>query len=682
MNPEDPPLWKPSAERRAKAAITDFETWLAREAGLHFADYEAMWRWSTDEPEAFWGLVWRYFDVPARKPYEQVLGRARMPDAKWFTGAELNFVDAILRNAHLDTPAIVYESEAAGSGAIGWQRLCREVAAFAATLRALGVEPGDRVAGYLPNVPQAIVAFLGAASLGAIWSVCAPDMGPVSVGDRFSQIAPKVLVACDGYRFAGKPFDRRTVLGEVLGRLPSVETIVWVPHLDTHATPPPEAGTRRIVAWADAVARGTEPTETRALPFDHPLWILYSSGTTGLPKAIVHGHGGVLVNGYVNIVLHGDMRPGRRVFWSSSTSWVVWNVHLLNLLAGATLVLYDGAVTGAGATPDWAHLWKLAGRHRVTSFGAGAAFHHGCLKAGVVPREVADLEALSCVSSTGSPLSPEGYRWLYEAVKSDLWVNSVSGGTDLVGGFLVGLPTLPVRSGEMQCRTLGAAVHAFDESGRAVIDEVGELVCTKPLPSMPVFFWNDPDGSRYLESYFDMFEAADGAKVWRHGDWLRLVPHAEAVGGIIYGRSDATINRQGIRMGTAELYRAVETLDEVLDSMVVDLEYLGRESYMALFVQLRPGATLDGPLEARLREAIRTQLSARHIPNEIVAVDAIPKTLTGKKLELPVKKLMLGQPVEKVVKRDALADPAAIDWYVAFARRHLARSPAPGAGLR
>ena len=673
------PIWTPTCERRAGATITEFEDWLAREAGLRFADYEALWRWSTDEPDAFWGLVWRYFDVPARKPYERVLADARMPGAKWFTGAELNFVDGVLRHAGLATPAIVFESEAAGSGEIGWTQLRREVAAFAATLRALGVVPGDRVAGYLPNVPQAIVAFLGAASVGAIWSVCAPDMGPVSVGDRFAQIAPKVLVACDGYRFAGKAFDRRAVLAEVLGRLPSVETIVWLAHLDAAAPAPPEARVRRVLAWADAVGRehGQAPEgdafEPVALPFDHPLWILYSSGTTGLPKAIVHGHGGVLVNGYVNIVLHGDVRPGRRVFWSSSTSWVVWNVHLLNLLAGATLVLYDGAVTGAGAAPDWGFLWQLAGRHRVTSFGAGAAFHHGCLKAGVVPREIADLDALACVSSTGSPLSPEGYRWLYDAVKADLWVNSVSGGTDLVGGFLVGLPTLPVRSGEMQCRTLGAAVHSFDESGRPVIDQVGELVCTKPLPSMPLFFWNDPDGSRYLESYFDMFTTADGGKVWRHGDWLRLVPHAEAVGGIIYGRSDATINRQGIRMGTAELYRAVETFDEVLDSMVVDLEYLGRESYMALFVQLRAGATLDAVLEARLRDAIRTQLSARHVPNEIVAVAAIPKTLTGKKLELPVKKLMLGQPVEKVVKRDALADPAAIDWYVAFARRHLTR---------
>jgi acetoacetyl-CoA synthetase len=500
-------------------------------------------------------------------------------------------------------------------------------------------------------------------------------MGPVSVGDRFRQIEPKVLVACDGYRFGGRPFDRRPALDDILAQLPSVSGVLWVPHLDPQAAPPAQAAARQLIAWPEAIARQAS-FEPASLPADHPLWILYSSGTTGLPKAIVHGHGGIVANGVVNMVLHGDLHPGDRILWAVNTSWMVWNAHVMSLLGGATIVLYDGAVTGAGAEHDWSHLWRLAGRLGVNVFGVGAAIHHACLKAGVVPREVADLSALQTVCSTGSPLSPEAYEWLYTQVKPDLWLNCVSGGTDLAGGFVVGLPTLPVRMGQMQCRTLGASVLAFDEAGQPVMGEVGELVCTRPLPSMPLYFWGDKDNARYLESYFDTYRTPEGRNIWRHGDWLQLVPNPEAVGGIIYGRSDATINRQGVRMGTAEFYRVVEALDEVLDSLVVDLEYLGRESYMALFVQLRPGVTLDDDLRKRIGAALKANLSARHVPNEIVPVEHIPKTITGKKMELPVKKLMLGHPLEKVVNRDAVANPQAIDWYVEFARQYRERSAA------
>lgn len=546
----------------------------------------------------------------------RMLGADTMPGAEWFPGARLNLVDQVFRHAGLDSPAIVFESEAAGAGSLSWADLQRQVASMAQALQELGVGPGDRVVGYLPNIPQAVVAFLAAASLGAVWSLCAPDMGAVSVVDRFRQIEPKVLVAVDGYRHGGKPFNRRDVLDGILAGLPTVSGIVWVPHLDPSAPLPAAAAQRAVVSWQTAVSQDAVPAPL-PLAADHPLWILYSSGTTGLPKAIVHGHGGVLANGMVNMVLHNDLHPGDRVLWAVNTSWMVWNAHILGLLGGATLVLYDGAVTGAGVEPDWTHLWRLAGRLGVNVLGVGAAIHHACLKAGVVPREVADLGALHTVCSTGSPLSPEAYRWLYEAVKADIWLNTVSGGTDIAGGFLVGLPTLPVYLGEMQCRTLGASVHAWNDAGQPVMDEVGELVCTRPLPSMPLHFWGDAGNERYTESYFGSFQDAQGREVWRHGDWLRLVPRRDAVGGVIYGRSDATINRQGVRMGTAELYRVVEALDEVLDSLVVDLEYLGRESYMALFVQLRPGTRLDEALDQRIRQALRTGLSARHVPNEM-----------------------------------------------------------------
>ncbi len=668
---DDIVLWAPSPERRQRALIMRFEVWLAEQRGLRFDGYEALWQWSVDDLEGFWSAVLGFFDLRWRTPPSRMLGAEIMPGAQWFPGAQLNFVDQVLRHEAVPGPAIVFDSEAAGSGELGRAALRRQVASLAQTLHELGVRRGDRVAGFLPNIPQTVVAFLAAASLGAVWSLCSPDMGPLAVGDRFRQIEPTVLVAVDGYRFGGKAFDRRPVLQEILAGLPSVRAVVWVTHLEPGAAPPPDAAQRRWIDWPAAIGRdGTLPPA--ALPADHPLWILYSSGTTGLPKAIVHGHGGVLANGLVNMVLHNDLHPGERVLWAVNTAWMVWNAHVMGLLGGATLVLYDGAVTGAGAAPDWAHLWRLAGRHRVNAFGVGAAIHQACLKAGIVPREVADLTALHTVCSTGSPLSPQAYRWLYDAVKADLWLNVVSGGTDIAAGFLVGLPTLPVRLGQMQCRTLGARVEAWDDDGQPLFDAVGELVCTRPVPSMPLRLWGDDDGQRYRDSYFDSFQDAQGRPVWRQGDWLRLVPQPEAVGGIIYGRSDATINRQGVRMGTAELYRVVEALDEVVDSLVVDLEYLGRESWMALFVHLRAGAVLDEALDRRIRQALRSGLSARHVPDEIVAVEAIPRTLTGKKLELPVKKLLLGHAPEQVVKRDSLADPRALDWFVVYARTRAA----------
>ncbi len=675
------PLWTPSAERSAHAVVTAFTGWLAHNRGRRFEDYEALWQWSVADVEGFWSAVLAFFDLPLHQPPTRMLGAPHMPGADWFPGATLNLVDQVLRHTGLATPALAYESEAGGTGEVSWPQLQAQVASVAQTLRALGVGPGDRVVGYLPNIPQTVVAFLATASLGGVWSLCSPDMGQVSVVDRFQQIAPKVLFTVDGYRFGGKPYDRSAVVADIVAALPSLHAVVWVPHLDASGPPPaaldrPGERQRRVVSWQEALARpGTMAPQP--LPASHPLWILYSSGTTGLPKAIVHGHGGVLANGMVNMVLHNDLHPGDRVFWAVNTSWMVWNAHVLGLLGGATLVLYDGAVTGAGASPDWGHLWKLAERLRVNVFGAGAAIHHACMKAGVVPRDIADLGALHTVASTGSPLTPAACHWLYDTIKPDLWLNIVAGGTDIAGGFLSGLPTLPVRLGEMQCRTLGASVQAFNDAGEPVLDEVGELVCTQPLPSMPLRFWGDAGDVRLRESYFEHFTSPQGHGIWRHGDWLKLVPRPEAIGGVIYGRSDATINRQGVRMGTAELYRVVEAMDEVLDSLVVDLEYLGKPSYMVLFVQTRAGVSLTEPLVRRIELALRQSLSARHVPDDIRAVPGIPRTITGKKLELPIKKMLLGHDARTVLRRDMLADPSVIDWYDAFAREHLQRDASP-----
>jgi acetoacetyl-CoA synthetase len=478
-------------------------------------------------------------------------------------------------------------------------------------------------------------------------------MGPVAVLDRFRQIEPKLLIACDGYRYGGRTLDRTAVLAEIRAALPSVRQTILVPLLDE------PADVQGTLAWADLI-RGPAELRTEPVASDHPLWVVYSSGTTGLPKAIVHGHAGVLAEMLKGVHLHRDIGPDDRFFWYTTTGWIMWNVQVSGLLAGATVVLYDGHP----GTPDLGVLWRFVERVGATFFGAGAAYFANCIKAGVQPTQVADLSSLRTLGSTGSPLPAESYHWVYAHVKRDLWLVSIAGGTDLAGAFLTGLPTLPVYAGEMQCRALGLKVEAWDDAGRPVMNQVGELVCSEPFPSMPLRFWNDPGDQRYRESYFEMYPG-----VWRHGDWMRLVPRPEAVGGIIYGRSDATINRHGIRMGTAELYRAVEALQEITDSLVVDLEYLGRESMMWLFVVTQPGLALDDGLKQRIAARIRDTLSARHVPNEIVAVPDIPRTLSGKKMELPVKRLLLGHPLEKVAHADAMANPASLAWFVEFAGR-------------
>jgi len=653
------PIWTPRPEFAAGSVIADYQRWLERQRGLRFDSYDALWRWSVGNIADFWPSIWDYFDLHSDAPVVEVLAEPRMPGARWFEGARLNYAQQVFRHARASQPAIRHAGEAAPLSDLSWDQLQRQVASVAAALRDMGVEPGDRVAAYLPNVPQTVVAFLAAASIGAIWSVCAPEMGPVAVLDRFRQIEPKVLLAVAGYRHGGRHHDRGAVLRELLSGLPSVRNWVLVDDAEAAVTGSLPPGPR-MHRWNDLL-RQPATLNVESLPFDHPLWIVYSSGTTGLPKPIVHGHGGIVVEHLKMLGLHCNLRAGDVFHWYSSSGWIMWNVQVGGLLLGATIALADGSP----AWPDFGRLWRFIDEAGVTSFGAGAAFFANCMKAGLEPARIANLSRLQMVGSTGSPLPPEAYQWIRQHVRSDLWINPIAGGTDFAGAFVGGNPTLPVYAGEMQCRCLGASVEAFDDAGQPLIDEVGELVCTAPMPSMPLYLWGDLDGLRLHDSYFDTYPG-----VWRHGDWVRITPRG---GAIIYGRSDATINRQGIRMGTSELYRLVEDEPEIIDSLVVDLEYLGRGSWMTLFVVLREGSDLDDALSEKLRQKIRAGLSPHHVPTEIVRAPDVPRTLSGKKMEVPIKKLMLGQPLEKVANPDAMANAQCLDWYRDFAERHLQR---------
>jgi len=645
-------LWEPTAETRKRANITHYLEWLASR-DLHFRDYEEMRRWSVRELEKFWETIWEYFDVRASKPYSRVLSRREMPGARWFVGAELNYAANILREKDHDGPAIICAGEGREKRVdVSWQELRTRTSSVAASLTEMGVRKGDRVSAYLPNIPEAVVAFLACASIGATWASCSPDFGAPSVIDRLKQIDPKILIAVDGYGYGGKWFDRLPVLREIQNGLPTLKKTIIISKPEREFR---GGGLRDTIMWDDLPRVSSGPT-FEPVPFDHPLWVLYSSGTTGLPKPIVHGHGGILLEHLKVLSLHNDLRASDRFFWFTSTGWMMWNYLAGGLLLGSTIVLYDGSP----GFPDLDALWRLVESTGMTFFGTSAAYITSCMKAGLRPGETHKLKQLRGVGSTGSPLSRDGFRWVYD-VKRDVWLASISGGTDLCTAFVGGCPTLPVRAGEIQCRCLGADIQSFDERGKSVVGQVGELVLTSPMPSMPLFFWGDHDGRRYRESYFAMFPG-----VWRHGDWVEITETGSC---IIYGRSDATLKRMGVRMGTSEVYRVVEALPEVVDSLAVDLEGLEGRSYMPLFVVLGRGARLDEALKKKIRQKISKELSPRYVPDEIFAVPEIPRTLSGKKLEVPIKKVLLGAEPTSALSRDSLSNPDSIDRFVEVAKQ-------------
>lgn len=662
-------LWQPGPAEREHARVAKFMAWLADRRHRPFADYGELWRWSVDQPGEFWDSVWDFFDVPGRRGDGPALEGGPMPDVRWFTGSTVNYARAALRRAQSDPDAIavIFRSEAGHRATLTYRELAAEVARVQAGLRELGITRGDRVAGFLPNTPVALIAMLAVTGLGAIWSSCSPDFGATSVIDRFAQIGPKALIAVDGYRYGGKDYSRGEAVADIAAALPGLRAVVtvdylgsgsgWLPARTAGGAPGPRF---RTVGWAQlgipngcaGPASDVSP-EFAEVPFDHPLWVLYSSGTTGLPKPIMHGHGGVLLEHLKTLAFHQDLGPSDVFFWFTTTGWMMWNFLAAGLLVGATVVLYDGSAT----YPQTDALWRLAAQTRATYFGTGAPYLLTCAKEGLRPGSAVDLSSLRGVGSTGSPLPPEGFQWVYDQVKRNVVLGSLSGGTDLCTGFVGPCPLLPVRAGVLSGSCLGAKVEAYDPDGKPLIGEVGELVITVPMPSMPVGFWNDPDGRRYRESYFAVYPG-----VWRHGDWIKMLPDG---GCVIYGRSDATLNRGGVRMGTSEFYRVVERFAEVADSLVVDTGQLGKEGKLILYLVPAQDHPLDAGMIDRIRAALRSELSPRHVPDEIHQVPGIPRTLSGKKLEVPVRKILLGTPVAEAADPAALANPDVLCYFYA-----------------
>ena len=653
-------LWTPRPEFAADSNVARFQRWLREHRSVVTEDYAALWQWSVDDPEAFWRAVWDYFEVRHDGQFSRVRDRTTMPGVRWFDGARVNYVEHLLRHAERAAPGEVafhHLTECRPLAQMDWHRLTAQVRIVAHRLRSLGVRPGDRVVSYMPNVPETAVAMMATCTIGAVWSSAAIEFGPRTVVDRFEQIGPKVLFAADGYRFAGRDVSRLDEVEEILRGLPSVEAVVWLPYLGNVGAPANERTS--VIGWADLVSileQCTGPLAFERVACDHPLWIVFSSGTTGLPKPIVHSHVGVLVEHLKVMHFHLNLRPGATMLFYSTTGWMMWNLLLAALLTGAAAVLYDGSPSHPA--PDL--LWKVAADVGATSFGASPTYVQGMERAGIEPGRKFDLSRLESIVVSGAPSTPETFEWLYRCVKRDLWVTSQSGGTELCSGFVGAAPTLPVYAGEIQARMLGMDAHVWDDEGREVVGQVGELVVKSPFPSMPIRFWNDADDARYLASYFERYPG-----VWHHGDYMKINAHG---GCYIYGRSDATLNRYGVRIGSAEIYRVLEAIPEVADSVVVCCSLPGGQFFMPLFVKLRDGATLDDALTQRILEKLRTECSPRHVPDRMYQVAAIPYTLTGKKMEVPVRRILTGVPAEQAASRDATVNGEALQWFERFAQ--------------
>jgi acetoacetyl-CoA synthetase len=640
-------LWTPSPALKKTANVSMYIGWLKTRYNLSFSDYHELWTWSVDNTELFWKTLWEYFDIQHDGDFSHVASNDMMPHAKWFTGTKLNYAEHIFRKRNDSRPAIIFKSEHSKIQKISWNTLEAQVASVQKFLLDNGITTGDRVAGYLPTIPEATISFLATNALGAIWSSCSPDFGINAVIDRFAQIEPKVLIAVDEYRYGGKTFDKKEVISQLVEAIPSIRVVVVITEKKLDGAGQQTHFWRDVIQDADAVVRFVR------VPFQHPMWVLYSSGTTGLPKAIMHSHGGILLEQLKYGTFHNDFREGENCFWYTTTGWMMWNYIHGSLLAGATMVLYDGSP----GYPDLNVLWKFIEEARINHFGTSAGFILANIKAEIKPANY-DLSSLRSIGSTGSTLPPEGFDWIYKEVKQDLWLSSMSGGTDVCSAFVGGIPTWPVYSGEIQCRALGCKLEAFDEEGHPVIDEVGEMVITKPMPSMPVSFWNDPEFKRYEESYFEMYPG-----IWRHGDWTKITPRH---GVVIYGRSDATLNRGGIRIGTSEIYRAVDKVKEVKDSMIICIEKEGGEFWMPLFVVMQDGVPLTEEIKKKINQTIRTEYTPRHVPDEIIAAPDIPYTISGKKTETPVKKVLMGKDPKKVVNAGALKNPGSMDFFIAL----------------
>jgi len=644
-------LWRPSDEVKRRANLTAFMGWLQEHKGLSFSSYGGLWEWSTSELEAFWEAVWQYCGVKSSQPYHEILNQRRMPGARWFQGSRINYAEQVFSNMTGQRPAFLFQCEDGPLQRISWQELYDQVASVAASLRNMGVGPGDRVAAYLPNIPQTLVAFLACASLGAVWSSCSPDFASRSVVDRFSQIGPKVLFAVDAYVYGGKVFDTKNAIAELAQAMPTLEQVVVVSYLERGQDPAAPPGS---LPWEELLGR-KEPLRFEPVPFNHPMWVVYSSGTTGKPKGLVHSQGGVMLEFLKFHTFHLDLHPGDVFFWFSTTGWVMWNIVQGSLLTGATPVLFDGNP----AFPDMNTLWAMAAEAGVTFFGTSAAFITACMQQGLRPGAEFDLGRCKAVGSTGSPLSPEGFKWVYDQVARDIVLGSTSGGTDIASGFLGACPLLPVRAGQLQCRCLGVKAEAWDEQGRPVVDQVGELVISQPMPSMPLYLWDDPGGKRYEESYFAVYPGA-----WRHGDWVRMTPEG---GCVILGRSDSTLNRQGVRMGSSDFYNVLEDMPELADSLIVGYTDGQGRYHMPLFVVLADGHVLDEELKKRINRTLRSSLSPRHVPDGIFAISQVPRTLNQKKMEVPVIKILSGAPLEQAVNIDSMSNPESIEYFREFA---------------